>query len=198
MAKTIFIDEDPAGGVLGTKIDADFLNALNNQRHTGLDFDGAGALDYAPDTGAANAYAMALTPALPAYITGLPLWFKAVNANTGAATLDINGLGPIAIKKSGAADLVSGDILAGQMVCLVYDGVNFQMPATSAPGTSNPASFRGTLAEIQAAAIGAGCFTAYDYEHGTVYFYPGDPAVGIIVIGGAAAGPEADLPEMKG
>jgi len=89
--------------------------------------DGEGALPYAADTGAADAYAIALDPALDTYITGMPIFFKAANANTGASTLDINGLGTKTIKKSTDADLVAGDIKAGQIVLVVYDGTNFQM-----------------------------------------------------------------------
>jgi hypothetical protein len=195
MAKTLFIQEVPSEAVKGTDIEAPFLNAVNNHRHTGMDLDGHGALDYAPDTGAANAYAIALVPALTGYITGMPLWFKAAHANTGAATLAINALGPVAIKKSGASALVAGDIVAGQMVCLVYDGANFQMPA---PDQGKTTTWRGTLAQIQAAAVGTNCFTAFDYEHGTVYFYPGDAAIGLIVIGGTAAQDSGALPPERG
>ena len=56
------------------------------------------------------------------------------NANTGAATLNINGIGAIALKKDGATALASGDISAGQVYELVYDGTNFQIPALSGGG----------------------------------------------------------------
>jgi hypothetical protein len=61
-----------------------------------------------------------------AYVEGQEFAFKAANANTGASTLDVNGLGAKSIKKNGTDDLVSGDIKAGQMVVVRYDGVNFQ------------------------------------------------------------------------
>lgn len=126
MAKTAFVNGNPAQGILGTVVTAEFLNAVNNHHHTGRDVDGEGALPYAADTGAADAYAIALDPALSGYITGMPIFFKAANANTGASTLDINGLGTKSIKKSTDVDLVAGDIKAGQIVLVVYDGVNFQ------------------------------------------------------------------------
>lgn len=65
-----------------------------------------------------------------AYTAGLTVAFKAANANTGASTLDVNGLGPKAIKKKGADALISGDIPAGAIVELAYDGTNFQMLST--------------------------------------------------------------------
>jgi hypothetical protein len=54
--------------------------------------------------------------------------FSAQTLNTGAATLNVNGLGAKTIKKFGTAnDLATGDILANQIVTVIYDGTNFQM-----------------------------------------------------------------------
>jgi hypothetical protein len=49
------------------------------------------------------------------------------NANTGAATLNINSLGAKAIQKNGSTALTSGDILAGQPYWLLYDGTDYQL-----------------------------------------------------------------------
>lgn len=127
MSKTIFVDADKAQGRAGTVVAAAFLNALNNHRHRGLAIDGDGALDYAADTGAADAYVVALSPALDAYVQGMPVYFKAAHANAGASTLNINGLGLKAIKKAGSLPLTSEDIREGQVVCVIYDGTNFQL-----------------------------------------------------------------------
>lgn len=91
---------------------------------------------YIVDTGAANAYVATLSPALGAYSAGVLVQFKAANANTTASTVNVNGLGVKTIKKlGGATDLVAGDIAAGQIVELEYDGTNFQMlsPVANAP-----------------------------------------------------------------
>lgn len=127
MSKTTFVDKDAAAGILGTIIKAEFLNPLNNHYHTGLNIDGHGALPYAADAGAANAYVVTLSPVLPQYIIGMPVYFKVGNTNTGAATLNINSLGTLTIKKQGNVDLLAGDIVAGQIVGVVYDGTNFQL-----------------------------------------------------------------------
>ena len=127
MAKTNFVDGNPALQIEGTIVTAAFLNALNNHRHRGLAEDGDGAIDYAIDTGSADAYAIALSPALAAHVTGMPISFKAANANTGAATLNVDGLGAVAIKKNVNKDLSAGDIAAGQIIIVVYDGTYFQM-----------------------------------------------------------------------
>ena len=131
MGKTTFVNGNPAQGILGTVVTAEFLNAVNKHHHTGRDVDGEGALPYAADTGAADAYTIALDPALSGYITGMPIFFKAANTNTGASTLDIDGLGVRSIKKSIDADLAPGDILKDQIIVVVYDGTNFQMVSKS-------------------------------------------------------------------
>lgn len=86
-----------------------------------------GSLNYQADTGTANAYAVALSPAATAYVQGQVVHFKPANANTGASTLALNGMSTKAIKKGGSAALDAGDIVANQIVTVIYDGTNFQM-----------------------------------------------------------------------
>jgi len=81
---------------------------------------------YTADTGAADAYAIAPTPAISAYAAGQVFSFFAGNANAGAATLVVNGLATKAIQINGI-DLVAGDITASMLVSVVYDGTQFQM-----------------------------------------------------------------------
>lgn len=84
--------------------------------------------DYKVDTGAADAYVITPAPAITAYTVGQEFAFKAVNANTGASTLNVNALGVKTIKKKdGATDLAAGDIAAGMIVKVMYDGTNFVM-----------------------------------------------------------------------
>ncbi len=131
MSKTTYVNGDPSQGIAGTVVTAEFLNKVNNHYHTGRDVDGEGALAYAADAGAADAYVLTLSPALDAYITGMPVTFKAAYANTGPSTINVNELGTKTIKKNGSEDLVAGDILAGQMVTVIHDGTNFQLMAAS-------------------------------------------------------------------
>lgn len=84
--------------------------------------------DYIVDTGAADAYAIAPSPAITAYATGQRFNFKAVNANTTASTLAVSGLAsPKNIFKNGAFALVAGDIRAGGIYEVEYDGTQFQL-----------------------------------------------------------------------
>lgn len=82
--------------------------------------------NFAVDTGTANAYAAAYTPA-PILKAGLALYFKAVHANTGASTLAVNGGSAKAITKNGATALAGAEISANQIVHVVYDGRQFQL-----------------------------------------------------------------------
>lgn len=82
---------------------------------------------YAADGEASDTYVITLDPAPAAYATGQLFHFKANTANTGAATLNVNTLGAIAILKQNDVALATGDIEAGQIVTVVYDGTSFQM-----------------------------------------------------------------------
>ncbi|MDF0730550.1 phage tail protein [Pseudomonas entomophila] len=68
--------------------------------------------------------------ALTAYAAGQRFQFKARVANTGVVTARINGLPIVAVKKAGnngLVDLVGGDIRAGALYDLNYDGSFFQL-----------------------------------------------------------------------
>lgn len=88
---------------------------------------------YSADTGTANAYLATLSPAPTAYVAGMALFIKATNANTGTSTINVNGLGVKTIKKIGNATLISGDITAGQVLHLVYDGTDFELQTPTPP-----------------------------------------------------------------
>ena len=90
-----------------------------------------GAVLYAADSGAADAYVMALSPAITAYATGQTFLMKAANANTGASTVNINSVGSKAIVDSKNTALASGDIASGQYYSLMYDGTSFRITSSS-------------------------------------------------------------------
>jgi hypothetical protein len=107
---------------------------------------------------------------LTAYQIGQQFIFRAVAANTGPVTLNINGLGAIAVTKLGAATLTAGDIAANQVVSVVYDGATFQAQIGTARLYVNVRDFGAvgdgvtddaaaiTSADASAAAAGAGLF----------------------------------------
>ena len=63
---------------------------------------------------------------MTSYATGQRFTFVAANTNTGAVTLNINGIGAKAILKQGSSQLAASDIVAGQSVSVIYDGTQFQ------------------------------------------------------------------------
>lgn len=82
---------------------------------------------YALDTWVANAYVITLSPAPTAYLAWQYFTFKALNANSWASTINVNGLWVKSIKKNVSDALVSWDIKAGQILSLSYDWTNFQV-----------------------------------------------------------------------
>lgn len=85
------------------------------------------AYTYVTDTGAADAYVATLSPAVTAYVAGLRVQIKVANANTGASTLNVNGLGVKNIKTLNGLDPLAGDLIIGMVADLIYDGTNFQI-----------------------------------------------------------------------
>jgi len=145
-------DQDMATG-LNQAINKDGSNAftgaanLGSQKITGLadgtahtdgvnagQIQDGGLIFQATDSGSANTYAIALTPAVTAYVAGQVFHFKAANASTGASTLNVNALGAKNIKKKNDQDIASGDIEENAIVSVIYDGTSFQM--TSQLGTA--------------------------------------------------------------
>ena len=101
---------------------------------------------YGADTGAADAYEVALPKTQTAYTTGMQVVFIPVNSNTGASTIDVDGIGPKGIKRPDGTDVVAGDLLDTQVISLRYNGTVFTM--------TNPASSFAAAAASAAASSG--------------------------------------------
>lgn len=89
-----------------------------------------GPVNYCADAGSTDAYACNLSPAITAYVPGACYLIKANTANTGAASLALNGLSAIPIKLQGA-DPANNTIVANQMVQMCYDGTNMQLQSAA-------------------------------------------------------------------
>lgn len=146
MAKTVFSDGNPSTGTKGTVVTAAWLNGMSNHVHDGADEDGHAPLNYAVDTGAANAYAIALSPTPAGHVAGMPIWFCPGRDNTGAATIAISSLPAIDIRYRGNS-LTPGHLRANIPACIVYTGSIYEVltPCRPAgeifwhPGASAPA-----------------------------------------------------------
>lgn len=83
-----------------------------------------------------NAIAATASPTISDYGTGASYSFIAANTNTGAVTLSIDGLAAKSVTKGGSIALAAGEIQAGMLVYVHYDGTRFQMIGNSVYGGS--------------------------------------------------------------
>jgi hypothetical protein len=83
-------------------------------------------MNYVEDTGSVNTLSVAFDPPLQVYTVGLPMRVKVRNTNSGPATIDA-GAGRVAIRRPTGSEVAAGDLPAGGLVGLVYDGTNFEM-----------------------------------------------------------------------
>lgn len=85
----------------------------------------AGGYRFAAASGG-DAWTVQLTPTLGTLAPGLRLLVAAPADNGGPVTLDVDGTGARPVEGAGGA-LAAGDVLAGEVVSLVYDGAAFQL-----------------------------------------------------------------------
>lgn len=112
-----------------------------------------GTVNYCVDTGVANFYKVSLPDAPTAYTDGLLVVFKALEANTGVSTIDVNSLGAITIKLPNSSDLGPGDICAGSPVEVRYSSTTGFFHINT--------SFSAYIAGA-AAVLGSGCWVSID------------------------------------
>lgn len=120
-----------------------------------------GKANYAVDSGAANAYVVAL-PYAPTYADGLEVVFKATNTNTTASTINVNSLGVKNIKRIDGTDVLAGDIVSGSIFYLRYNSTHFVITpnaatdATAAAGSAAAAAgSAGSASSSASAAAGS-------------------------------------------
>jgi hypothetical protein len=143
------------GGNFASDVDVNgnkFTNVENASART--HFAAAGqvadsSLIYAGTSAGTDTVTASVTPAITAYAAGQRFHFKAGGTNTGAATININSVGAKDLKKGpdGATALAAGDITAGGMYTVEYDGTNMQLlnpkfpvgfATTDSPTFANP------------------------------------------------------------
>lgn len=87
---------------------------------------------YAELSGSVNAYTGTLAGVTVGDVTDLAgrvivLKVGAALTNTGASTLNLNGLGATTIKNPAGSDVSAGDLTAGRLVAVMFDGTYFQL-----------------------------------------------------------------------
>lgn len=106
---------------------------------------------FATAGGTADAIAVTLVPAPAnlAALVGAELRVLITAANTGPVTLNVNGLGAVAVVANDLQPLSARSFIVDQIVSLVYDGTRFQSDASS--GVVAPAP-SGSSVEVDVAA----------------------------------------------
>ncbi len=145
MARPITIPnvfQNQTGNIPLSQLDTDFstlATAIN---------DPASYSNYAVDSGIVNAYIITLNPAPStlASMVGVTITFKPLVSNTGASTINMNSYGALNILNFDNSALNAGQIIAGNIVQLSYNGTNFILMGSSGGGGGG-ASNGGTIYE---------------------------------------------------
>lgn len=95
------------------------------------------------DTGVANAYVVDFDSNFTTLTDGILLYFVASNQNTGASTLNVNGLGAAPILTANGLALGAGLIVANQMAGVIYRSGNWYLISTQVLGGSFTATLLG-------------------------------------------------------
>ena len=126
-----------------------------------------GSLSYcASASGSGTAYTCAGSPTLNSYVTGAFLDWRPDVSATGAATLNVDALGAKSVKLAdGTTDPAPGDILAGRLQQIWFDGTVFRLLNPASRGVM---SFCGSASGSATAYTCAGSPTLYSYTTGMV------------------------------
>jgi len=88
--------------------------------------------------GTADALTITLTPAITAYAAGQIFQFIAASTNaTATPSININGVGVKTIKRQSGAAIQAGDISAGAVVQVAYNGTDFLLTGVTAGQASS-------------------------------------------------------------
>jgi len=133
----VTLSATPASGLTPVVLSLDDPRVLTQTEKNYLASVVPTAIPYAVATGTALAYTATLASSVSSLASGTHINFLANITSASGATLNINSLGAKSIKKNASTVLASGDILAGQVASVVFDGTNFQLnnPATSNAST---------------------------------------------------------------
>lgn len=115
----------------------------------------AGTVNFAVDTGTANAYLVALPMTVTSYGDGLQVVMRPLNANTGACTINVDSLGVKSIKTESNSTPAANDIIAGVPIELRYStttGFFHILKNSAAQATAAAASAAAALVSQNAAA----------------------------------------------
>ena len=114
-----------------------------------------GAITHGVDSGTANTYVITNTVPSTAYVAGMRLTFVANSTNTGASTVNVDGLGIVSLKASNDTELSDGFISEDDIVEIAYSGTFFQILSISGHTADAATSAAAAAASASAAADSA-------------------------------------------
>jgi len=106
------------------------------------------------DTGSANAYVLTFTANFSSYTDGIVLYWIPGNTNTGASTLNVNGLGIVSIINQDGSGLTADQLTAGQAVQVMYLNGNWLLLSSGIAASVTAGSFTPTWSGFSAAPTG--------------------------------------------
>lgn len=140
--------------------------------------------------GTANVLTATLSPSVPMLTAGLRISGISAAANTGSSTLNVNGLGPVAIGDVHGNPVPAGYWLTGSLLTFQYDGTVWRTIAgrsalSTAFSTSNVTNQSVTLGVLTQINFGSGTFTNVGSISGNTFTFtrPGSYFVGATAIG---------------
>jgi hypothetical protein len=113
----------PATGISSTNVQAAIVEVQNN-----ITANTANITTLVQTGGSGNAYTLSAAQTITAYAAGQMFLIRVNHENTGAATLNVDGLGARDLQKYSGTSLValdSADLRIGDTVPVVYDGTRF-------------------------------------------------------------------------
>jgi hypothetical protein len=106
------------------------------------------------DTGTANAYVLDFTANFTAYQDGIVIYWIPANTNTGASTLNVNGLGPVDILNQNSDPLAPSQIIAGQVITVMYLAGAFLLISSGIAASVSAGTFTPSWSGFSAAPTG--------------------------------------------
>lgn len=79
------------------------------------------------DSGIANAYVLNFVSNFTAYADGIAIFWIPSHTNTGASTINVNGLGPVPIINQDGSALYLGQLQANEFSLIIYKGTGFNL-----------------------------------------------------------------------
>jgi hypothetical protein len=147
---TVILKGDGSGNTLQAIAGVDYVSGLQLQNST---------LTFLTSVAGTNVITGNLTPAIASYVAGQMFSFLSAGANTGAVTLNINGVGAKAVTKLGSTALAAGDIPANTIIIVQYDGSEFQLVAPAALSSLGSMAFQNAGSVAITGGTIAGTFT---------------------------------------